>query len=169
MNGKLSAAVITISERASRGIYPDETGREIIRVLQENKWEIASSTILPDDQTLIVNTLLEYCDQLDIPLILTAGGTGFSPKDVTPEATRRVLERETPGLVTAMIQHGLSKTPHAMLSRQLAGIRHRTLIVNLPGSPTGAVEDLEVILPALPHAISIIRSDPEAEKGHRTG
>jgi len=168
MSGDLSAAVITISDRASKGIYADETGQQLIRLLKENHWEVVQSTILPDDRILIENTLIEYCDALHIPLVLTAGGTGFSPRDVTPEATRAVLERETPGLVIAMVNGNLVKTPHAMLSRQVAGIRRNSLIVNLPGNPKGAVEDLLTILPALPHAISLIRSDPDAEKGHRS-
>jgi len=168
MTDKLSVAMITVSERAAKGVYPDETGKEVSRLLKENRWEVIRSVILPDNQQLIEKTLLEYCDELEIPLVLTAGGTGFSPSDLTPEATRAVIEREAPGLVIAMIQQNLTKTAHAMLSRQVAGIRRKTLIINLPGNPKGAVEDLLVLLPALPHAISLIRSDPEAEKGHRS-
>jgi len=168
MSNELIAAVITVSDRAFKDVYPDETGRQVSQLLNENHWEVIRSIILPDDQQLIEKTLLEYCDELLIPLVLTAGGTGFSPRDVTPDATRAVIERETPGLVVAMIHDNLPKTAHAMLSRQMAGIRKKSLIVNLPGSPKGAVEDLGVILPALPHAISLIRSDPDAEKGHRS-
>lgn len=168
MPDELIAAVITVSDRSFKGVYPDETGRQVSQLLNENHWQVIRSIILPDDQELIEKTLLEYCDELSIPLVITAGGTGFSPRDVTPDATRAVIERETPGLVIAMIHDNLSKTAHAMLSRQMAGIRNKSLIVNLPGSPKGAVEDLGVILLALPHAISLIRSDPDAELGHRS-
>jgi molybdenum cofactor synthesis domain-containing protein len=99
-------------------------------------------------------------------IILTTGGTGFAPRDVTPEATRAVIEREAPGLVEAMRAASLKITPHAMLSRIVAGIRKRTLIINLPGSPKGAVENLQVILPALPHAIQLLSEDPRSESSH---
>jgi molybdenum cofactor synthesis domain-containing protein len=101
-----------------------------------------------------------------VDVILTTGGTGFSPRDVTPEATQAVIERQTPGLAEAMRHASLSVTPHAMLSRATAGIRKRTLIVNLPGSPKGAVENLQVVLPVLPHAVQLLVEDPQAEEGH---
>lgn len=100
-------------------------------------------------------------------VILTTGGTGFSPRDVTPEATQAVIQRPTPGLTEAMRSVGLSITPHAMLSRATAGIRARTLIINLPGSPKGAIENLNVLLRVLPHAVQLLQEDPSAEAGHR--
>jgi molybdenum cofactor synthesis domain-containing protein len=101
-----------------------------------------------------------------VDIILTTGGTGFAPRDVTPEATRQVIQREAPGLAEAMRAESLKKTPHAMLSRAVAGIRGRTLIVNLPGSPKGAVENLQTVLSVLPHAVQLLMDDPNSEKGH---
>jgi molybdenum cofactor synthesis domain-containing protein len=122
--------------------------------------------IVPDDQSGIEAWLMEACDSEEVDLILTTGGTGFSPRDQAPEATLAVIERATPGLAEAMRYASLQKTPHAMLSRAVAGIRGKTLIVNLPGSPRGASENLEVIIPVLGHAIALINDDPDAEIGH---
>jgi molybdenum cofactor synthesis domain-containing protein len=128
--------------------------------------EVAAYAILPDDFDRIRDMLATWADDLRLDLILTTGGTGFSPRDVTPEATQAVLEREAPGLVFAMLQSSLAVTPHAMLSRAAAGMRGQTLIVNLPGSPKAARENLESILPALPHALELLRASPTAEAGH---
>ena len=127
---------------------------------------VEQATIVPDEVTLIKSTLVEWVDQYHLDLILTTGGTGFAPRDVTPEATRLVIQKEAPGLVFAMLRDSLAITPHAMLSRMVAGIRGQTLIVNLPGSPKAARENLASILPALPHALQLLRDDPTAEKGH---
>ena len=162
MNDPLTAAVITVSDRAAKGIYRDDTGPSIVKLLNDNGWKIGYSTTIPDDELQIQSELIKCCDQMEFHLVVTAGGTGLSPRDVTPEATRAVIQKETPGIVQAMMQASLLKTPHAMLSRQVAGIRSRTLIINLPGSPKAAFENLEVVLPALQHAISLIRSDPDA-------
>jgi gephyrin len=123
--------------------------------------------LIPDELDIIKETLLAWVDQDHLNLILTTGGTGFAPRDVTPEATRLVIEKEAPGLVLAMLRDSLAITPHAMLSRMAAGIRGRTLIVNLPGSPKAARENLATILPALPHALELLRDDPGAEAGHQ--
>jgi molybdenum cofactor synthesis domain-containing protein len=122
--------------------------------------------IVPDEHGMIRDKLLDWVEQDVADLILTTGGTGFAPRDVTPEATRAVIEREAPGLAEAMRSASLLISPHAMLSRARAGIRRSTLIVNLPGSPKGALENLEVILPALDHAVQLLRGSPDAESGH---
>jgi molybdenum cofactor synthesis domain-containing protein len=128
---------------------------------------VLEQAVVPDVKAEISARLVHWADALGLDLILTTGGTGFAQRDVTPEATRDVIERETPGLAEAMRAASLRITPHAMLSRGVAGIRGRTLIVNLPGSPKGAVENLETLLPVLPHALELLREDPGAEAGHR--
>jgi molybdenum cofactor synthesis domain-containing protein len=133
--------------------------------LRDHGWPVERTAVVPDDQTGIESQLVTWsADHLD--LILTTGGTGFSPRDLTPEATAAVCDRMAPGLAEAMRQAGSAKTPHAMLSRAVAGMRGRTLIVNLPGSPQGAVESLQVVLPALEHGLRLLRDEPAAEMGH---
>jgi molybdenum cofactor synthesis domain-containing protein len=123
--------------------------------------------ILPDEADQVKTILIEWADGGEMDVILTTGGTGFSPRDITPEATQAVIQRSTPGLAEAMRSAGLGITPHAMLSRATAGIRSRTLIVNLPGSPKGALENLAVLMPILPHAVQLLRDEPSAEAGHQ--
>ncbi len=159
-------AVLTISDRSSRGEREDRSGPLIKEIALQRGWEVIASDIIADEQVEIERQLASWCDSGEIDLILTTGGTGFSPRDRTPEATRNVVERLAPGLVEAMLVRSMSKTPHAMLSRAVAGIRKRTLIVNLPGSPKAVEENLAVIIPALPHAIQRLREDPDAEQGH---
>jgi len=117
-------------------------------------------SLIPDDFEQIVTTLEKWTDSLATDLILTTGGTGVSPRDITPEATDKVIDRELPGFAERMRQESLKKTPHAIISRAIAGIRRRTLIINLPGSPKGAIENLEAVWPAIPHAIAKIQGDP---------
>jgi len=136
-------------------------------MIEAQGWRVLRQEILPDELEAIASTLRSWADSGDLDLILTTGGTGFSWRDVTPEATLSVVERQTPGISEAMRSASLAVTPHAMLSRAAAGIRRQTLIVNLPGSPKAAVENLSVVLPVLPHAIELLREDPLAEKSHR--
>ncbi len=162
----MKVAILTISDRSSRGEREDLSGPRIAERIMEQDWSVVRTDIVPDDQRGIEAWLVQACAGGEIDLILTTGGTGFSPRDLAPEATLAVIERSAPGLAEAMRHESLKKTPHAMLSRGVAGIRGRTLIVNLPGSPRGAIENLEVILPVLEHAIALLREDPSAESGH---
>ena len=154
------AVVLTISDRCSRGEAEDTAGPAVAKRLEEGlRVHLYRSEILPDEKPAIADRLKHYCDGHSIDLVVTVGGTGFSPRDVTPEATREVLERFTPGLDEAMRAASLAKTPHAMLSRGLSGIRSSTLIINLPGSERAATENIEVILPALNHGLLKLRGD----------
>lgn len=157
-------AVLTISDRAYEGVYEDESGPALIELVQEHFHQMTDLYhISPDDFLEIKRALEKWCDDARMDLILTTGGTGFAPRDVTPEATRAAIEREAPGLTYAMFQASMQKTPHAMLSRAVAGIRGRTLIVNLPGSPKAAAENFLTLLPALPHALALLRGDGGSE------
>ncbi len=157
----IQAVVLTISDRCSRGESTDTAGPAVARLLADKlAAHVFAAEVVPDEQPLIEERLRHYCDGHSIDLVVAVGGTGFAPRDVTPEATRAVAERLTPGLDEAMRAASLAKTPHAVLSRGVSGIRKRTLIVNLPGSERGATENLEAILPALPHGLAKLRGDP---------
>jgi molybdenum cofactor synthesis domain-containing protein len=129
-------------------------------------WTVARTAIIADDLVALREVLSAWADGGEVNIILTTGGTGFAPRDVTPEATRAVIEREAPGLAEAMRAESLKVTAHAMLSRAVAGIRGKVLIINLPGSPNAAVENLQVVVPVLAHAVELLREEPEAEKHH---
>lgn len=159
--------ILTISDRSSEGERPDLSGPALEDLIKSQGWTVVHMDIIPDELQVIMDRLNTWSDSEDFDLILTTGGTGFSPRDITPEATLQVIERETPGLAEAMRAESLKVTPHAMLSRARAGIKNHTLIVNLPGSPRAAVENLNVILPVVEHAVDLLSGDPEAEAGHR--
>ena len=158
--------ILTLSDRSSRGERADASGPALARLIETEGWSITKQSLLPDDESAIRQILTEWADSSEMDVILTTGGTGFAPRDVTPEATQAVIEREAPGLAEAMRAASLKITPHAMLSRIVTGIRKKTLIVNLPGSPKGAVENLQVIFPVLPHAVQLLRDDPSSESSH---
>lgn len=152
------AAVITLSDKGSRGEREDVSGPTIVRRLQESGYEVAFQLLLPDGVEPLKSKLMELCDQEKVDLILTTGGTGFSPRDLTPEATLAVAERGAPGIAEAIRAESLKKTRHAMLSRAVSVIRGGTLIVNLPGSPRACTESMDVFLDSLPHALGLLRS-----------
>ena len=159
--------ILTISDRAAAGTYEDQSG-PALQALVERALEatVVTTAIVPDDRARIAAQLRAWADDGETDIILTTGGTGFTPRDVTPEATQEVIEKEAPGLAEAMRAASLAITPHAMLSRAVAGIRGQTLIINLPGSPKGATENLRTVLPALPHAVELLRNEPTGEAGH---
>ncbi len=152
--------ILTVSDRGHKGERHDASGPELAGLLDPKLFQVAATGVVPDEKEAIAAQLRQWCDWEHFALILTTGGTGLSPRDVTPEATLAVAERLVPGLPEAMRAAGLAKTPHAMLSRGVAVIRGCTLIVNLPGSPRGARENLTAILSALPHALEKLGGDP---------
>lgn len=164
----MNIGILTISDRGARGEYEDRSGPLIAKMMTEKTpWSISHRAVVADDFETIVNTLRQWCDE-GVNLLLTSGGTGFAPRDITPEATRRVIERETPGIVEALRAESLKITKHAMLSRAAAGIRGTTLIINMPGSPKAVKENLDVLLPVLPHALELIVGASGSESRHRT-
>ena len=165
----IRVGVLTVSDRSARGVRVDLGGPAVAEaaLAQLPGASVAERAVVPDDRAAITARLIEWADGLGLDLVLTTGGTGFAPRDVTPEATLDAIERLAPGLAEAMRAASLRVTPHAMLSRAVAGIRGRTLIINLPGSPKGAVENLAAIAPVLPHAIELLREAPDAEQHHR--
>ena len=160
MQGPYRIGVLTLSDKGSQGKRVDESGPVVQEMLAEIGG-VRQTAILPDDVAEIVDLLKEWCDQEHLNLVVTTGGTGLTPRDITPQATLQVLDYEIPGMAGAMRSKSLEKTPHAMLSRAVVGVRGQTMIINLPGSPKGARENLEVLLPALPHALAKLAGDPE--------
>lgn len=152
----IRTAILTISDKGYKKERDDTTGPAIKAMLPLDQFSIDYYKIIPDEYDMIAEELTFLCDNTKVNLVLTNGGTGFSKRDVTPEATISVLEKQTPGITEAMRAASLKITPNAMLSRATSGIRKNTLIINLPGSPKGAVENLQVVLPALPHGIGIL-------------
>ena len=154
-----SVGIITASDKGAKGEREDLSGPLIAEMISTIGGVVNATAVVADEQPLLAAKMKEYADELHLDLILTTGGTGFSPRDVTPEATREVVERLAPGIPEAMRLESLKLTPKAMLSRAVAGIRGRTLIINLPGSPKAVRECLQVIMAALPHGIEIMRGD----------
>jgi molybdenum cofactor synthesis domain-containing protein len=165
----IEIGILTVSDRSARGEYEDKSGPLAASLLQDAfpDWRIARREIVPDDFDTIAAALIRWCDD-DLALILTSGGTGFAPRDITPEATRYVIQREAPGIAEALRAESLKITRHAMLSRAVAGIRDKTLIINLPGNPKAVRENLEVLTPVLPHALDLLREAPGEDTEHRS-
>jgi molybdenum cofactor synthesis domain-containing protein len=157
----ISTAIIIVSDKGSRGERVDRSGPILKEALSTEPYEVCGYKIVPDENEAIKEAIIQFSEtDQKCDLILTSGGTGLSPRDVTPEATQEVLERLVPGMAEAMRMHSLRSTPHAMISRAVCGTRSESLIINLPGSPKGAMECLEVVLPAIPHAIAKLKGDP---------
>lgn len=153
---KYKVAVLTISDKCSKGEREDRSGKIVIEALKNHPFELEKYEIIPDEPDLIKEKLINYCDVLKVDLVLTDGGTGFTVRDLTPEATKEVIEREVPGISEAMRFEGFKSTKRAMLSRGISGIRKKTLIINLPGSSRGAKESIEAVIEELPHGLDMI-------------
>jgi len=152
----IKVAILTVSDSCSKGQREDVSGQTIKNILPADKFEICEYKIVPDEHQNIKEALIYYADQIKADIVLTTGGTGLGPRDVTPEATADVCQKIVPGLAEAMRSEGLKKTKNAILSRGVAGIRGNTLIINLPGSPKGVKETLQIILDVLPHAVKMM-------------
>ena len=157
-NIKIKAGIITVSDRSSRGEREDKSGPVIQELLESIDAEIADYIIVPDEKDVIADAMKKLADEIGVDLIVSTGGTGLAHRDVTPEATLEVIDKRVPGFEEAMRSESMKITPHGMLSRAVVGVRNQTLIINLPGSPKAVRETLSVVLPAIPHAIEIIRS-----------
>ncbi|MBW2035435.1 MAG: MogA/MoaB family molybdenum cofactor biosynthesis protein [Deltaproteobacteria bacterium] len=160
MDIEIKAGVLTVSDKGSKGRRKDESGEIIVRILEEQGFKVLIKEIVPDERQQIAEKLLRWVDRDKLSLIVTTGGTGLSPTDLTPQATADVIDYEVPGMAEAMRTASLKKTPHAMISRAKVGVRGGCLIINLPGSPGGVKDNLSVLLPALEHALLKLSGDP---------
>jgi molybdenum cofactor synthesis domain-containing protein len=156
ITGKSRVAIITVSDKGFKGEREDRSGKYIHEFFTEKGWDISEYIILPDEIAMISKKLIEICDGANANLVLTTGGTGFSERDITPEATKAVIEKDVPGFSELIRIEGQKKTPRSILSRGISGIRKHTLIINLPGSIKGVKDSLELIYPALPHGVDIL-------------
>lgn len=156
----ITVGILTLSDKGARGEREDLSGEEIKRLVAEIPAEVKAYEVIPDEKYLIKDKLIEYSDELGLDIIVTTGGTGVSPRDVTPDATLEVIDKEIPGMAEVMRFESLKKTPRAMISRAVVGLRGCTLIINLPGSPKGVRENLSAILPSISHAVEKIKGDP---------
>jgi molybdenum cofactor synthesis domain-containing protein len=159
MEREIRAGVLTISDKGAQGKRRDESGDAAFRMLEDEGFSILEKKIVPDDGQQIEDTLVKWVDKENLSLIITSGGTGLSPTDVTPQAMEKIIDYQVPGIAEAMRTASLKKTPHAMLSRAIAGVRGSCLIINLPGSPGGVKDNLSVVLPTLKHALSKLGGD----------
>ncbi|MEK7850935.1 MAG: MogA/MoaB family molybdenum cofactor biosynthesis protein [Deltaproteobacteria bacterium] len=155
----ITVGILTMSDKGARGEREDLSGEEIRKLVADIPAEVKAYEVIPDEKYLIKDKLIEYADELSLDIIITTGGTGVSPRDVTPDATLEVIDKEIPGMAEVMRFESLKKTPRAMISRAVVGLRGRTLIINLPGSPKGVRENLSAILPAISHAVEKIKGD----------
>jgi len=155
----IKAGVLTISDKGFEGKRKDESGPVVVEILTKAGYLVEKQSIVPDDFEKIVECLITWIDRENLSLIVTTGGTGVSPTDITPEAMLKVIKYQIPGMAEAMRAASLTKTPHAMLSRAIVGVRGNSLIINLPGSPDGAKENLAVVLPAINHGLAKISGD----------
>ncbi len=165
----LKFGIITISDRSAQGLREDTSGPSLANAVEKKGWYVQKRLVIPDDFQKIHAVLSNWSDTGEVDIILTTGGTGFGIRDITPEATKSVIEREAPGLAEAMRMESLKITTHAMLSRAVCGIRKQTLIINLPGSEKASLENFEFVASVLPHAVQLLKNDPLAESNHRSG
>lgn len=165
-DNRLRIGILTVSDRSAAGLREDSSGRVLSELVENAGWQVDAAGLVPDEVAEISRMLVEWADGGTVDVILTTGGTGVAPRDVTPEATLAVIERRVPGIVEAVRAASLKITPHAMLSRAEAGIRGRVLIVNFPGSPKAVRENFEIVAPVIPHAVDLLADDPRSEAGH---
>ena len=160
---KYKAAVITVSDKGYRNERKDTSGPMLVRLLEEKGYDVVYTSMVPDERNMISSELLKCSDELTVSIVLTTGGTGFSPRDITPEATKDVMERETPGISELMRAESMKITPRGCLSRSTAGIRKKTLIINLPGSEKAARENIMAVIDPIEHGLDMLYSEGSAD------